>query len=175
MSNAPTAALVAAAIAATSVYVDSRSEAFGGEAAAHSGNPLQMAPLSALTETQARPLFSASRRPLAIVRTASPAPAPPPAAPVAPDPPEAPPFALAGTIVNATTGIALLKNPSTDAVRGLRVGEQDLGWRVRSVAARSIVVEKGAQSVTLAFPTPQHPSDGQTAAAVSPNKGKRDH
>lgn len=125
-----------------------------GEGATQGGNPLWRVPLSALAETRDRPLFSASRRPPPTVQAIAPPP-PPPAAPAAPEPPEAPPIALVGTIVNVTTGIALVKNPATEAISRVRVGEETDGWTVRSVAARSIVVEKGARSVTLNLPALQ--------------------
>ncbi|MDC7985323.1 hypothetical protein PQJ75_16440 [Rhodoplanes sp. TEM] len=55
------------------------------EPPARHGNPLWAIPLETLTETRARPLFSASRRPPPPIVAAAP-PAPPPAAP-----PPAPP------------------------------------------------------------------------------------
>jgi general secretion pathway protein N len=136
----------------------------GGKRATERGNPLWKVPLSALTETRGRPLFSASRRPPALVK-ASPPPPPPPVAPATPDPPEAPPIALVGTIVNGTFGVALVKNPSTQAVSGVRVGEETAGWTIRSVGARSIVVEKGARSETLDLPADRNKS----AVSITPD------
>src|SRR5262249_9173809 len=75
-------------------------------------------------------------------------------------PPAAPPFELVGTIVNATSAIALVRNPSNDTVNRIRIGDEAFGWRVRSVATRSILVENGAQSVTLGFPPPQDATSG---------------
>jgi len=126
------------------------------------GNPLWTVPLSALTVTRDRPLFASSRRPPAIVKAET----PPPPRPVvaAPAPPETPPLTLIGTIVSSGTSIAIVKNSATEAIARLRVGEESLGWTVQSVAVRSIVVAKGARSVTLALPTP-HDVSGQIGAS----------
>jgi len=118
-----------------------------------SGNPLWAVPLSVLTETRDRPLFSLSRRPPA--SDPPPAPPPPPAqAPaIAAQPaPEKPPWALVGTIVSPAGSLAIVQNIGTQAVSRVRLGEEDSGWRVRSVAARSIVVQKGEATVTLELP-----------------------
>ena len=124
--------------------------------AAPRGNPLWAIPLRSLAATRDRPLFSASRRPPAPVIAAAPAPpaaAPMPAA-VKPAEPERPPMTLIGTIVSADERIAIVLNETTKSVTRLREGEEDSGWRVRTVLARSAVVEKGAQSVTLGLPKP---------------------
>jgi general secretion pathway protein N len=126
------------------------------DAAAPAGNPLWAIPLNALTATRDRPLFSASRRPppLAVETVAPRRSDPAPSAPSTPAPPERPPLTLMGTIVSAESSIALVSNSSTQAVLRLRVGEENSGWRVRGVDPRSIVVEKGVQSVTLDLPKP---------------------
>ena len=125
------------------------------------GNPLWVIPLSALTETRDRPLFSASRRPPIV---AGPIVAPPPQkqGDPAPPPPERPSFTLVGTIVSPKASVAVLQGSNPDTISRLRVGEENDGWRVRGIDLRSIVVEKGAQSVKLDLPRP----DG--AAAVPP-------
>ncbi len=128
--------------------------------AAPSGNPLWVTPLSALAATRDRPLFSASRRPPAPVIAAVAAP-PPEAAPVAAAPQELPPLALIGTIVSPKTSIAIVKNSASQAVTRLRVGEENSGWWARSVAVRSVVLEKGTQSVTLRLPEPVDGSGDQ--------------
>lgn len=121
--------------------------------ASQSGNPLWTVPLSALAATRDRPLFSASRRPPAPVAPAVAAP-PPEAAPTAPPPPESPPLALIGTIVGPKANIAILKDSATQAITRLREGEEKSGWWARSIAIRSIVLEKGTQSATLRLPEP---------------------
>jgi general secretion pathway protein N len=127
------------------------------------GNPLWVIPLSALTATRDRPLFSVSRRPPIV---AGPIVAPPPQKQrdPAPPPPEQPAFTLVGTIVGRKASVAVLQGSNPDAISRLRVGEENDGWRVRGIALRSIVVEKGAQSVELELPrpdgAPSAPSDG---------------
>ena len=46
------------------------------------------------------------------------------------------------------------KASDTDAVLRLRVGQENDGWLVRGIGLRSIVVEKGAESVELDLPRP---------------------
>ena len=147
--------------------------------AAHAGNPLWAIPLSTLTATRDRPLFSASRRPPAApVEPAAPplvqAPPPPP-----PAPPEQPSLTLLGTIVSPGAAIAILREGGTQSVTRLRKGEAASGWLLQSVEPRSIVVDKGEQSVTLALPEPldatgQQPApDQQPAPNPPPAQAKR--
>jgi hypothetical protein len=135
--------------------VDSIRTTLGRDGEEDSGNPLWAVPLSALLETRERPLFSSSRRPPSSdpPPTVAPQPAPDPT-PAARSEPEQPPLALIGTIIGPAGRIALVQESGTQAVTKVRVGEENGGWRVRSVAARSIVVEKGALSVTLGLPKP---------------------
>jgi general secretion pathway protein N len=135
------------------------------------GNPLSAIPLSALSETRDRPLFYASRRPP--VEAAPVAPTPPKQEALGPPPPEQPSFALVGTIVGKAR-VAVLQGSNTDATSRLRVGEENNGWRVRAIELRSIVVDKGAQSVKLDLPRPDgappdlpRPDRAPTAANAS--------
>ena len=140
--------------------------------AAQAGNPLWAIPLNALTATQERPLFSASRRPAAPpVQTAQPVRE---AAPVVgPAPPEGPSLTLIGTIVSQETGIALLRDGESQSVTRLRKGEATSGWLLQSVKSRSIVVEKGERSVTLALPEPLDASARPPAPNPPPTQQKR--
>ena len=137
------------------------------------GNPLWSVPLSALAQTRERPLFSSSRRP-----PPSPPPpeAPPPAieaaAPLAENPQEPPPWALVGTIVGPAASVAIVQNPGTQAVSRIRLGDVESGWRVQSVTARSIMVEKGAETVTLELPRPSE-KDGSPALEKRQAVGER--
>ena len=116
------------------------------------GNPLWAVPLSAVSATRDRPLFSASRRPpivaAPIVAT------PPKQEALAPPPPERPLFTLVGTIVSREASLAVLQGSAAEAISRLRVGQENDGWQVRGISLRSIVVEKGAQSVELDMPRP---------------------
>jgi general secretion pathway protein N len=116
------------------------------------GNPLWTVPLSALTATRDRPLFSASRRP-PIVAAPTVA-APPKQEALAPPPPERPLLTLIGTIVSPKASVAMLQGSNAEAISRLRVGQENDGWQVRGISLRSIVVEKGAQSVELDLPRP---------------------
>jgi len=121
-------------------------------ARARAGNPLWTVPLSALSATRDRPLFSASRRPPIV---ALPIVAPPQKQEaLAPPPPERPLLTLVGTIVSRKASVAVLQGANTEAMSRLRVGQESEGWRVQGIGLRSIVVEKGAQSVELGLPRP---------------------
>jgi hypothetical protein len=127
--------------------------ALNPNATSRGGNPLWAIPLSALTATRERPLFSASRRPPAIV--ALPIVAPPQKGEaLAPPPPERPSLTLVGTIVSRKASVAMLQGSNAEAISRLRVGQDNDGWRVQGIGLRSIVVEKGPQSVELGLPRP---------------------
>src|SRR5271166_2927996 len=129
--------------------------------ATQAGNPLSKIPLSALTATRDRPLFSVSRRPPtpAIQANAEPAQAP---AAAAPAPPERPALKLIGTILSPATSVVLLRDSAMQAVMRLRVGEATSGWRVKTVSSRSVTVEKGEQSAILGLPQPRDTPGEQT-------------
>ena len=137
--------------------------------ATEAGNPLSKIPLSALTATRDRPLFSLSRRPPtpAIQADAQPAQAP---AAAAPAPPERPALKLIGTILSPATSVVLLRDSATQAVTRLRVGEATSGWRVKTVSLRSVTVEKGEQSAILGLPQPRD-TPGEPTAPNSPRPG----
>jgi len=149
ISAGPDASPIPAPVAATPAAPDQ-------PRAAARGNPLWAIPLRSLAATRDRPLFSASRRPPAPVVADAPAPAAAAPMPVAnrPADPERPPMALIGTVVSADERIAIVINEATRTVSRLREGDEDSGWRMRAVLARSAIVEKGDQSVTLGFPKP---------------------
>jgi general secretion pathway protein N len=130
-----------------------KSLAPSSNATPQSGNPLWTIPLSSLSATRDRPLFSASRRPPI---AAAPGVAPPAhlQEAAAPPPPERPSLSLVGTIVSRKGSVALLQGSNSDAALRLRVGQDNDGWRVQGIGLRSIVVEKGPQSVELGLPRP---------------------
>jgi general secretion pathway protein N len=119
-------------------------------AKSRAGNPLWTVPLSALSATRERPLFSASRRPpvVAVPIVA----APPKQEALATPPPERPLLTLIGTIVSPKASVAMVQGSNAEAISRLRVGQANDGWQVRAISLRSIVVEKGAQSVELGLP-----------------------
>jgi hypothetical protein len=137
-------------------------------ARSRTGNPLWTVPLTALSATRDRPLFSASRRPPVV---AAPVIAPPPKqAASAPPPPERPLATLVGTIVSREASFAMLQGSNADAISRLRVGQQNDGWLIRGIGLRSIIVEKGAESVELNLPRPEG-ADG--IALTDDSRGRR--
>jgi hypothetical protein len=118
-----------------------------------SANPLWGIPLTSLSGTRDRPIFSSSRRP----------PPPPAVAPAAvpnvvtvskPKEPERPLLSLVGTIASGDEGFAIFLDQSTKAALRLKVGEDYQGWKLRSVQGREATLEKNQQVVTLALPQP---------------------
>jgi general secretion pathway protein N len=121
---------------------------------ARTGNPLWSVPLSALTLTRERPLFSASRRP------PPPVVAPPPVAVVRPPPPpprprepEKPRLSLVGT-VGGEDGIAVFVDQTNQAIVRLRTGEGHQGWILRTVGGREVTLQNDRDTAVLALPKP---------------------
>jgi hypothetical protein len=131
-------------------------------------NPLWAIPLSALTATRARPLFTPSRRPpapvVASVPVAAPRPPPPPSAV-----PQHPNLTLVGTVASENEGVAVFIDTTTrDTVR-LRTGEGHSGWILQSVERRGATLQKGAQTETLAMPKPTDtPATAPVISALPP-------
>jgi general secretion pathway protein N len=119
---------------------------------AASDNPLWAVPLSALSATGDRPIFSSSRRPppAAVDHAAVPKAA---AAPKAKEP-ERPKLSLVGTIANSLEQFGIFLDQSTAAAIRLRVGEEFQGWKLSSVQGRDATLEKDRQSVVLSLPQP---------------------
>jgi hypothetical protein len=113
------------------------------------GNPLWSIPLSALTVTRERPLFSSSRRPPApsvavapVTQVRSPPPAP------APREPERPRLSLVGT-VGGEQGIAVFVDQSTQAIVRLRTGEGHDGWVLRAVGGGEVTLQNDRETAVL--------------------------
>jgi hypothetical protein len=134
------------------------------------GNPLWTVPLDALSGTRDRPLFSASRRPpiVAVPIVAS----PPKEEALAPPPPARPLLTLIGTIVSPKASVAMLQGSGAEAISRLRVGQDNDGWQVRGISLRSIVVEKGAQSVELDMPKPNE-TPAESSSPTIPAAGDK--
>ncbi len=123
------------------------------EAPTVAANPLWATPLSALTATRARPLFTPSRRPPAAIVANVPVVTPHPAA-SPPRPPEHPNLMLVGTVVAENEGVAVFIDSSTNDTVRLRTGEGHLGWILQSVDRRTVTLQKADQSETLELPRP---------------------
>jgi hypothetical protein len=128
-----------------------------------SANPLWAIPLTALSGTRDRPIFSSSRRPPA--PAVAPAVVPKVAAVPKPREPERPPLSLVGTIASGDEGFGIFLDQSTKVALRLKVGEDYQGWKLQSVRGREATLEKNQQLVTLALP---QPGVGQAASEARP-------
>ena len=159
----PVAALLSGVLAAGAVAQETLrdpishppSAVVAAKEALRAGNPLWAIPLGELSETQARPLFSLSRRPAAApVAVALPAP-PPHAGPPSKREPDHPLLTLLGTIVGASVEIGVFIDETSHDVIRLKVGEAHDGWTLRAVVGRAAIFHKdGDRAATLALPAP---------------------
>jgi len=133
---------------------------------ARSANPLWAIPLATLSSTRERPVFSPSRRP----------PPPPVAVTVAKPPPpppeprraERPQLSLVGTIVSDDDqSFGIFVDQATNASLRLKIGEDHLGWKLRSVQGREATFERDQQITILSLP---QPSDGPTGQIRMPTE-----
>ena len=131
------------------------------------GNPLWTVPLSGLSATRERPIFSASRRPPAPPAILA---APTPPTPVAkPQLPDHPPLTLIGTIIGGDSmkddpmKIGIFLEQATGKAVRLVIGEERGGWILRSVSIHDARFESADRVATLLLrPTVQ------TAAVHNP-------
>jgi hypothetical protein len=136
------------------------------------GNPLWAIPISKLSATRDRPLFSVSRRPPTPAAPAAPTSTATVAAP--PPAPETPPFTLVGTIVGSDSRIAIFYDETSMIASGVREGERASGWTLRSVDPRSATLEESGRVVTLALPEPSgEVGSPPPPVSASPGRGKR--
>ena len=132
-----------------------------------SGNPLWSIPLSVLTATSERPIFSASRRPPQRAVVA------PPVDPVAPPPqkaaePERPPLTLIGAVVGDSDAIAVFMDRTSQKFVRLRQGDSHGGWVLSSVLPREVTLKKADRSEVLALQRQEGPAG---VAGVPPIPG----
>jgi general secretion pathway protein N len=115
-----------------------------------SANPLWAIPLTKLSGTRDRPIFSPSRRPPPVVAS-EPAPPPPP-------PPkrqlQPPPLSLVGTIASDEEGFGIFLDQSTKQALRLKLGDEYQGWKLRMIRGREVTMEKDQQEATLTLPLP---------------------
>jgi hypothetical protein len=119
---------------------------------AQAGNPLWGVPMSSLTVTRERPIFSASRRPPAPPAVARPVVRAPP--PPRPRGPQRPQLSLVGTVGGAE-GIAVFIDQSNQSVVRLRTGEGHDGWVLRTVGPREVTLQNDRDTAVLALPALQ--------------------
>ena len=118
-----------------------------------SGNPLWAVPLSLLSVTRDRPIFSPSRRPpppaVANVPFVEPTPPPPPVpGPIHPQ------LSLVGTVASDKEGIGVFLDRATNNIVRLRMGEGHDGWILRAVRVREVTLQNGGLTETLSLPPP---------------------
>lgn len=141
-----------------------------GRAAARplpSGNPLWAIPLSVLTATQERPIFSASRRPAQRAVVAPPvdqAKVPPPPKAAAP---ERPTLALIGAVVGEGDAIAVFLDQTNQKIVRLHQGESHAGWELSAVAPREVTFKKAERTEVLTL-TRQDSAAAVAGAAAAP-------
>jgi general secretion pathway protein N len=133
-----------------------------------SGNPLWSIPLSVLTVTQERPIFSASRRPVqpAVVAPVALAAAPPPEKQAEPDRPG---LTLIGAVVGDSDAIAVFLDRTSQKIIRLKQGDTHSGWILSAVQGREVTLKKADRSETLVLQrqegTPGAPALAGAAAA----------
>jgi general secretion pathway protein N len=129
------------------------------------GNPLWSVPLSVLSVTRDRPIFSASRRPPQQAVATPPVEhviAPPP-----PAGPEHPPLSLIGAVVGDNDAIAVFLDRTNQKIVRLRQGDTHAGWEVSSVHGREVTLKKADQTETLGLQR----QEGPAAVAGAPVPG----
>ena len=119
-----------------------------------SPNPLWEIPLSTLSATRERPIFSPSRRPPPPVTAAAPPPAQAPPPPPRPPRVERPQLSLVGTVAGEEESFGLFVDPATKAAFRLKIGEDYQGWKLGTVQGREVMLERDMQSAVLSLPQP---------------------
>jgi general secretion pathway protein N len=116
-----------------------------------SANPLWGIPLTQLSGTRDRPIFSPSRRPPPAAIAAEPAVARPPPRKKEIEPPQ---LALVGTIASGDEGFGIFIDQSTKAALRLKVGEDFQGWKLLAIRGREVTMAKDERSAILTLPQP---------------------
>jgi general secretion pathway protein N len=123
-----------------------------------SGNPLWSIPLSVLTATSQRPIFSAARRPpqRAVVALPVDSVTPPPQKAAEP---ERPPLTLIGAVVGDSDAIAVFLDRTNQKFVRLRQGDTHAGWMLSSVLRREVTLKKADRSEVLVLQRQEGPAD----------------
>ena len=122
-----------------------------------SANPLWGIPLSQLSETRDRPIFSPSRRPPPVVAAVDPATVKPPPRKKEMQPPQ---FSLVGTIASEDEGFGIFLDQSTKTALRLKVGDDYQGWKLKAIRGREVTMQKDEQVAVLSLPEPGASSNG---------------
>jgi general secretion pathway protein N len=113
------------------------------------GNPLWSVPLSVLTATQERPIFSASRRPPQRALLAPPCGSGQRTCPQKAAELERTPLALIGAVVGDSDAIAVFLDRTNQKIVRLHQGETHAGWVPSSVLRREITFKRDDRSEVL--------------------------
>jgi general secretion pathway protein N len=133
--------------------------------AALAGNPLWAIPLSVLSMTRERPLFSPSRRPIAPAVAAAPI-AAHASLPKAAEP-DHPPLTLLGTIVGQAESIAIFADQVSKNFIRLKTGQDHAGWTLRSIFGREAIFARGDREATLGLPARSERSETTAATPAA--------
>ena len=120
-------------------------------ARALSANPLWAIPLTQLSGTRDRPIFSPSRRPAPVVADTEPVVAKPPPRKKEIQPP---PLSLVGTIASDDESFGIFIDQSTKTALRLKVGEDYQGWKLLKIRGREVTMQKDQQAAVLTLPQP---------------------
>jgi hypothetical protein len=123
-----------------------------------SANPLWAIPLTQLSGTRDRPIFSPSRRPAPVVATTEPVVVRPPPRKKEIEPP---PLALVGTIASDDESFGIFIDQSTNAALRLKAGEDFQGWKLLGIRGREVTMRKDQQGAVLTLPQPGGQSNGE--------------
>ena len=131
------------------------------------GNPLWAVPLSALSATGERPIFSPSRRPQAppVIAAQPPAPRPPPP-PMAQEA-DRPALVLVGTAVGGSRRLGVFLEEATKKLVRLEPGNGHDGWSLRRVERREAQFEKAPRIAVLALRPASAPEAPASALGAS--------
>jgi hypothetical protein len=111
-------------------------------------NPLWVRPLSSLSPTRERPIFSRSRRAAQVAAPSMPAPS------ITSPGPVRPPLTLVGAVAAGSESVAILRDETSQELVELRTGEGHAGWVLRSVAPREATLQKGNDSAIVTISVP---------------------
>lgn len=131
-----------------------------------SGNPLWAVPLSVLTATQERPIFSASRRPPQRAVVAPPVDQVGVTVPQKAAEPERPPLTLIGAVVGDSDAIAVFLDRTNQKIVRLRQGDTHAGWELSAVQRREVTLKKADRTEVLALQRPDAPAGAPGAPGV---------
>lgn len=123
-----------------------------------SANPLWGIPLTKLSGTRDRPIFSPSRRPPPPAVAAEPVVVKPPPRKKTIEPPQ---LSLVGTIAGDDEGFGIFLDQSTKTALRLRIGDDYEGWKLRTIQGREVTMEKDEQAAVLTLPQPGTESVGE--------------